>query len=173
MDFAINIVLNKFNNFSGIDGESTKQLIERYSHLVLEMRRLDIKKTNKEWIDKLCDALPYDEWGTYLMMLKNKTDFIFYSLSDFIEKIKERELEIQKIRNEAKLKSEKIDQDVKEQVKEISAIKVEKKAEAILEDERDIFGKDNTEKQIAINSHLAKIIQLEKEAEMIGLKLLS
>ncbi|KAJ0742885.1 putative transcription factor interactor and regulator CCHC(Zn) family [Helianthus annuus] len=95
------------------------------------MRRLKIVKTNEEWIDKLCDALPYDEWGTYLMMLKNKTDFINYSLSDFIEKIEERELEIQKIRNEAKLKSEKIDQDVEEQVKEISAIKDEKKAEDV------------------------------------------
>ncbi|MFS7953360.1 hypothetical protein Hanom_Chr07g00617631 [Helianthus anomalus] len=35
----------------------------------------------------------------------------------------------------------------------------------ILEDEKDIFGKNNLEKQIAINSDLAKIIQLEKEAE--------
>ncbi|MFS7968815.1 hypothetical protein Hanom_Chr09g00801941 [Helianthus anomalus] len=34
-----------------------------------------------------------------------------------------------------------------------------------LEDEKSIFGKNNIEKQIAINFHLEKIIQLEKEAE--------
>ncbi|MFS8026478.1 putative transcription factor interactor and regulator CCHC(Zn) family [Helianthus anomalus] len=34
----------------------------------------------------------------------------------------------------------------------------------ILQDERDIFGKNNLEKQSEINSHLAKIIQLEHEA---------
>ncbi|KAM0056088.1 hypothetical protein Hdeb2414_s0006g00214001 [Helianthus debilis subsp. tardiflorus] len=35
----------------------------------------------------------------------------------------------------------------------------------ILENERDIFGKNNLEKQSEINSHLDKIIQLEHEAE--------
>ncbi|XP_022008837.1 uncharacterized protein LOC110908231 [Helianthus annuus] len=58
------LIKKEFNIFTGIKGESTKQLIERYCHLVVEMRRLNIEKTNEEWIDKLCDALPYEEWGT-------------------------------------------------------------------------------------------------------------
>ena len=98
MDSEIYSALNKFNNFTGIKGESTKQLIERYCHLVVEMRRLKIEKTNEEWIDKLCDALPYDEWGTYLMMLKNSSDFVNYNLSVFIEKIEAHELELLKIK---------------------------------------------------------------------------
>ncbi|KAJ0452878.1 putative transcription factor interactor and regulator CCHC(Zn) family [Helianthus annuus] len=103
------LLKKEFDIFTGIKGESTKQLIERYCHLVLEMRRLDIVKPNEEWIDKLCDALPYDEWGTYLMMLKNSTDFIKYSLSDFIEKIEAHELELVKIK---KMNSANIPQDV-------------------------------------------------------------
>ncbi|KAM0052325.1 hypothetical protein Hdeb2414_s0007g00246941 [Helianthus debilis subsp. tardiflorus] len=103
------LLKKEFDIFTGIKGESTKQLIERYCHLVLEMRRLDIKKTNEEWIDKLCDALPYAEWGTYLMMLKNSTDFINYSLSEFIEKIEAHELELVKIK---KMNSANMPQDV-------------------------------------------------------------
>ncbi|KAJ0825881.1 putative transcription factor interactor and regulator CCHC(Zn) family [Helianthus annuus] len=92
------LLKKEFDIFAGIKGESTKQLIERYCHLVLEMRRLDIEKTNEEWIDKLCDALPYEEWGTYVMMLKNSSDFVNYSLSEFIEKIEAHELELVKVK---------------------------------------------------------------------------
>ena len=73
------------------------------------MRRLNIEKTNEEWIDKLCDALPYEEWGTYLMMLKNSSDFVNYSLSVFIEKIEAHELELVKIK---KMNSANMPQDV-------------------------------------------------------------
>ncbi|XP_022007527.1 receptor-like kinase TMK3 [Helianthus annuus] len=129
MDYAINIVLNKFNNFSGIDGESIKELIERYVELYWIMVSLKITKTNEEWVNKLENALPGDEWRTFLKDLRKI--YLEVSLSEFIEKIKERELEIQKIRNEAKLKSEENVREVEEQVKEISAIKVEKKAEDV------------------------------------------
>ena len=57
-----------------------------------------VEKTDEEWIDKLCDALPYDEWGTYLMMLKNSSDFVNLNLSAFIEKIEAHELELLKIK---------------------------------------------------------------------------
>ncbi|KAJ0742228.1 putative transcription factor interactor and regulator CCHC(Zn) family [Helianthus annuus] len=103
------LIKKEFNIFTGIKRESTKQLIERYCHLVVEMRRLNIEKTNEEWIDKLCDALPYEEWGTYLMMLKNSSDFVNYSLSVFIEKIEARELELVKIK---KMNSTNMPQDV-------------------------------------------------------------
>ncbi|XP_035834133.1 uncharacterized protein LOC118482654 [Helianthus annuus] len=118
----------------GINGESTDELIKRYIELYWEMVRLKITKTNEEWVNKLANALPGDRWRTYLSDLKKI--YLDVNLSLFIEKIKEREHELQKISNaeaadEAKLKSEAIVQEVEEQVKEISAIKVEKKAETI------------------------------------------
>ena len=72
MDFAINIVLNKFNNFSGIDGESIEELINRYVELYWIMVSLKITKTNEEWVNKLENALPGDEWRTYLSDWKKR-----------------------------------------------------------------------------------------------------
>ncbi|KAJ0546491.1 hypothetical protein HanIR_Chr08g0361611 [Helianthus annuus] len=213
------------------------------------MGRLKITKTNEELKDKLANTLPYDEWSTYLMMLKNNSNYEFLNLSAFVEKIQAQELEFQKIRKlksdsreknkaatvEVKFKSKEIVQEVEEQIKEISAIKVEKNAEAekmnekclnfenlksknakllrdlesltlenknfknsendlkiqiknlenekvkiekdfqsqikILEDGRDVFSKNNIEKQKMINSHLQKIIQLEKEGEQARKKI--
>ncbi|XP_022008169.1 uncharacterized protein LOC110907502 [Helianthus annuus] len=103
------LIKKEFDIFTGMKGETSKQLIERYCHHVVEMRRLEIKKTDEEWIDKLSDALPYDEWGTYLMMLKNNSDFVNLNLSAFIEKIEAHELELLKIR---KMNSANVQQDV-------------------------------------------------------------
>ncbi|KAJ0614970.1 putative transcription factor interactor and regulator CCHC(Zn) family [Helianthus annuus] len=103
------LIKKEFDIFTGMKGETTRQLIERYCNLVLEMKRLEITKTNKEWIDKLFDALPYDEWGTYLMMLKNNSDFVILNLSSFIEKIEAHELELLKIK---KMNSANVQQDV-------------------------------------------------------------
>ncbi|KAM0027418.1 hypothetical protein Hdeb2414_s0019g00539941 [Helianthus debilis subsp. tardiflorus] len=195
------------------------------------MVSLKITKTNEEWVNKLGNALPDDGWRTYLSDWKKI--YLDVNLSMFIEKIKERELELQKISDaeaadEAKVKSEENVREEEEQVKDISAIKVDKKAEnvnmiekcstcdkfeldnvkllsdldsltlenkilkkkekvfenekskiekdfqkqiKILEDERDIFGKDNLKKQIAINSYLAKIIQFEKESKIDRIKI--
>ncbi|XP_022031914.1 uncharacterized protein LOC110932975 [Helianthus annuus] len=116
-----------------INGESTDELIQRYVKLYWEMVRLKITKTNEEWVNKLANVLPGDSWRTFLSDLKKI--YFNLNLSVFIEKIKERELELQKNSNaetdEAKCKSEEIVREVEEQVKEISAIKVETKAEAI------------------------------------------
>ncbi|XP_021985611.1 uncharacterized protein LOC110881756 [Helianthus annuus] len=103
------LIKKEFDIFTGIKGETTKQLIERYCHILVEMKRLEITKTNEEWIDKMCDALPYDEWGTYLMMLKNNSDFVNLNLSSFIEKIEAHELELLKIK---KMNSASVQQDV-------------------------------------------------------------
>ena len=103
------LIKKEFDIFTGMKGETTKQLIERYCHLVVEMKRLQITKTDEEWIDKLSDTLPYDEWGTYLMMLKNNSDFVNLNLSAFIEKIEAHELELLKIR---KMNSSSVQQDV-------------------------------------------------------------
>ncbi|XP_022024416.1 uncharacterized protein LOC110924731 [Helianthus annuus] len=103
------LIKKEFDIFTGMKGETTKQLIECYCHLVVEMKRLEITKTNEEWINKLSDALPYDEWGTYLMMLKNNSDFVNLNLSSFIEKIEAHELEMLKIK---KMNSANVQQDV-------------------------------------------------------------
>ena len=61
------LLKKEFDIFTAISGESTKELIERYCHLVVEMKRLDIDKTDEEWVDKLADALPQEEWGYILV----------------------------------------------------------------------------------------------------------
>ncbi|KAM0025724.1 hypothetical protein Hdeb2414_s0021g00577921 [Helianthus debilis subsp. tardiflorus] len=86
MDSEIYIALNKFDNFTGIKGESIEELIKRYVKLYLEMERLKITKTNEEWVDKLANVLPGDMWRTYLLDLKKI--YLNLNLSLFIEKIK-------------------------------------------------------------------------------------
>ncbi|XP_022003959.1 WEB family protein At5g16730, chloroplastic-like [Helianthus annuus] len=132
-----------------IDGESIEELIERYVELYWIMVSLKITKTKEEWVNKLENALPGDEWRMYLSDWK--TRYLEVSLGEFIDKIKERELELQKIRSEAtdeaKCKSDENVREVEEQVKEISAIKLEKKAEDVKMTEKcsrcDKFESDN------------------------------
>ncbi|MFS7953359.1 hypothetical protein Hanom_Chr07g00617621 [Helianthus anomalus] len=108
------------------------------------MRRLNINKMDKTLVEKLANALPNDELGTYLLVLKNNSNYEFLNLSGVIEKIQAQELEFQKIRklrsdsrekskaatDEVKDKSEENVQVVEKQVEEISVIKIKKKAEA-------------------------------------------
>ncbi|XP_022018885.1 uncharacterized protein LOC110918914 [Helianthus annuus] len=77
-------------------GEMTKRTIDRYCHLVQEMKRLEIKKEDDEWVDKLSDALPQDKWGTYLLILKHMRKSESMNLCKFIQKIEEHELDVQK-----------------------------------------------------------------------------
>ncbi|KAJ0636974.1 putative transcription factor interactor and regulator CCHC(Zn) family [Helianthus annuus] len=90
------LLKNSFDMFTAFDHETTKQTIDRYCHLVLEMGRLDIQKDDDEWVDKLAEALPQQKWGTYLMIVKliRKTESM--NLAQFIQKIEEQELDIQK-----------------------------------------------------------------------------
>ncbi|KAJ0546139.1 putative transcription factor interactor and regulator CCHC(Zn) family [Helianthus annuus] len=83
----------EFDLFRGLKNESTKQIIERYCNLLVNMRRVSINKDNEELIEKLADALPHETWGTYLMMLRNKKGFSNLTLSKFIEKIEAQEME--------------------------------------------------------------------------------
>ncbi|MFS7952592.1 putative transcription factor interactor and regulator CCHC(Zn) family [Helianthus anomalus] len=66
------LLKKEFDLFRGLKTENTKQTIERYCNLVMNMKRLDIKKDKEERIEKLADALPQDIWGTYLMILLKK-----------------------------------------------------------------------------------------------------
>ncbi|MFS7911336.1 hypothetical protein Hanom_Chr02g00116911 [Helianthus anomalus] len=65
------LLKKEFDLFTSLPGEDTKRMIERYCHLVRSMSMLSITKDREEWVDKLVDALPQKEWGTYLMILKN------------------------------------------------------------------------------------------------------
>ncbi|KAJ0522558.1 hypothetical protein HanIR_Chr10g0483921 [Helianthus annuus] len=91
------LLKKEFDLFTSLPGEDTKKLIERYCHLVRSMWMLSISKDREEWVDKLADALPQKEWGTYLMILKNTGVYDGLTISQFIEKIESQDLEQQKI----------------------------------------------------------------------------
>ncbi|XP_022041192.1 uncharacterized protein LOC110943766 [Helianthus annuus] len=103
------LLKKEFDIFTAISGESTKELIERYCHLVLEMKRLSIDKTNEELVDKLANALPQEVWGTFLLVLKNNLEYVGFNLSMFVERIEAQELEMRKM---SKMKSANVQQDV-------------------------------------------------------------
>ena len=65
------LLKKSFDTFVAFEDETTKQTIDRYCYLVLEMGRLDIKKEDDEWVDKLAEALPQQKWGTYLLIVKH------------------------------------------------------------------------------------------------------
>ncbi|KAM0036511.1 putative transcription factor interactor and regulator CCHC(Zn) family [Helianthus debilis subsp. tardiflorus] len=104
------LLKKEFDLFSSLPGEDTKKLIKRYCHLVRSMSMLSIEKDREEWVDKLADALPQKEWGTYLMILKNTGVYDGLTISQFIEKIESQDLEQQKI---ARMNSLSGQQDVK------------------------------------------------------------
>ncbi|KAF5810291.1 hypothetical protein HanXRQr2_Chr04g0167701 [Helianthus annuus] len=91
------LMRKEFDLFRGLRTESTKQIIERYCNLIVNMKRLSITKDNEELIEKLADALPHETWGAYLMMLRNKKDFGNLTLGKFIEKLEAQEMEQRKI----------------------------------------------------------------------------
>ncbi|KAJ0853204.1 putative transcription factor interactor and regulator CCHC(Zn) family [Helianthus annuus] len=104
------LLKKEFDLFSSLPGEDTKKLIERYCHLVRSLSMLGVEKIREEWVDKLADALPQKEWGTYLMILKNTGVYDRLTISQFIEKIESQDLEQQKI---ARMNSPSGQQDVK------------------------------------------------------------
>ncbi|KAF5803621.1 putative transcription factor interactor and regulator CCHC(Zn) family [Helianthus annuus] len=104
------LLKKEFELFTCMPGETTKTLIKRYCHLVRTMSQLKITKTPAEWVEKLADALPQKEWGTYLMILKNSGQFSRLSIAQFIEKLEAQDLEQQKI---ARMNSSTHQQDIK------------------------------------------------------------
>ncbi|XP_076888743.1 uncharacterized protein LOC143539278 [Bidens hawaiensis] len=61
------LLKKEFDIFTQVKGETFAQLVERYCHLVNEMKRLGNDKPDYEYIDKLADALP-EEWGTFILI---------------------------------------------------------------------------------------------------------
>ncbi|KAF5761096.1 hypothetical protein HanXRQr2_Chr16g0761041 [Helianthus annuus] len=104
------LLKKEFELFNSMPGETTKTLTERYWHLVCTMSQLKITKTPAEWVEKLADALPQKEWGTYLIILKNSGEFSRLSIGQFIEKLEAHDLEQQKI---ARMNNSSHQQDIK------------------------------------------------------------
>ncbi|KAJ0479427.1 hypothetical protein HanIR_Chr13g0619871 [Helianthus annuus] len=91
------LLKKEFDLFSSLPGEDTKKLIERYCHLVRSLTMIGVDKSREEYVDKLADALPQKEWGTYLMILKNTGVYDGLTIGQFIEKLEAQNLEQQKI----------------------------------------------------------------------------
>ncbi|KAJ0616574.1 putative transcription factor interactor and regulator CCHC(Zn) family [Helianthus annuus] len=106
----MSLMKKEFDLFTGLKNENTKQIIDRYCNLVRNMTKLGVKKTTDELIEKLADALPYETWGTYLMMLKsNKAEYNKMKLGDFIKHLEAQEMEQRKI---ARMKNYDGEQDI-------------------------------------------------------------
>ncbi|KAJ0449157.1 hypothetical protein HanHA89_Chr17g0725231 [Helianthus annuus] len=94
----MSLMKKEFDLFRGLKNENTKQIIDRYCNLVRNMTKLGVKKDTDELIEKLADALPYETWGTFLMMLRsNKTNYKKMTLGDFIKHLEAQEMEQRKI----------------------------------------------------------------------------
>ncbi|KAJ0899610.1 putative transcription factor interactor and regulator CCHC(Zn) family [Helianthus annuus] len=106
----MSLMKKEFDLFRGLKNESTKQITDRYCNLVRNMTKLGVKKDTDELIEKLADALPYETWGTFLMMMwSNKTDYKKMTLGDFINYLEVQEMEQRKI---ARMKNYDGDQDI-------------------------------------------------------------
>ncbi|KAJ0524650.1 hypothetical protein HanHA300_Chr09g0302981 [Helianthus annuus] len=86
----INVLKKEFDSFSGCPGESTKSIIERYSHLVRSMSEKGIQKNPNEWVKRLANSIPQQEWGTYLLDLKRNGEYSRLSICQFIQKLEEQ-----------------------------------------------------------------------------------
>ncbi|KAJ0805365.1 putative transcription factor interactor and regulator CCHC(Zn) family [Helianthus annuus] len=94
----MSLMKKEFDLFRGLKNENTKQIIDRYCNLVRNMTKLGVKKDTDELIEKLADALPYETWGTFLMMLRsNKAEYKKMTLGDFIKHLEAQEMEQRKI----------------------------------------------------------------------------
>ncbi|KAJ0777047.1 putative transcription factor interactor and regulator CCHC(Zn) family [Helianthus annuus] len=106
----MSLMKKEFDLFRGLKNETTKQIIDRYCNLVRNMTKLGVKKDTDELIEKLADALPYEIWGTFLMMLKsNKAEYKKMKLGDFIKHLEAQEMEQRKI---ARMKNYDGEQDI-------------------------------------------------------------
>ncbi|KAJ0942215.1 putative transcription factor interactor and regulator CCHC(Zn) family [Helianthus annuus] len=138
------LLKKSFDTFVAFEDETTMQTIDRYCHLVLEMDRLNIKKEDDEWIDKLAEALPQQKWGTYLLIVKHMRKSQVMNLAQFIQKIEEHELDIQK---KAKVEES--------STKEAEGQKAEKESDEPV-----------TEKEVEKLVDVEKLVEVEKTVEV-------
>ncbi|XP_076925105.1 uncharacterized protein LOC143587809 [Bidens hawaiensis] len=90
----VSLLEKEFDIFTMVKGESFAQLIERYCHLVNEMKRLGVEKPDYEYIDKPANSLP-EKWGTFIMIQQsNLVAYARLNLARFLEKLVSQELEL-------------------------------------------------------------------------------
>ncbi|KAI3783348.1 hypothetical protein L1987_42427 [Smallanthus sonchifolius] len=82
----------RFNMFNNILGESLETQINRFVHLIIEMRSDEIEMTNGEVNKKLLNSLPYS-WNMNATSVKRSNDMYKTSLADFISIIKSYEMD--------------------------------------------------------------------------------
>ena len=80
-DSNLKTVRQKFNSFNHIVGESLQTQINRFSHLMTEMKNVGFKLSFGEVNKKLLDSLPCD-WDTICTIIKRKHDMYKTSLSE-------------------------------------------------------------------------------------------
>ncbi|KAJ0615427.1 hypothetical protein HanIR_Chr02g0073981 [Helianthus annuus] len=95
MKSKMSLLKKEFDLFSCLKGENIRQMIERYSYLIIDLKTFGIEKDREEIIEKLVDAVPNEnDWFTYIMILKNSSEFDKMSLQTLIQKLECHELEI-------------------------------------------------------------------------------
>ena len=82
----------EFNSFMYVGNESLDELIARFYHLLSELFNHEVKTTTQEKIQCLADALP-PKWESFLMVLKQNQMLTHMDINDFIQKLKEQEIE--------------------------------------------------------------------------------
>ncbi|KAL8228403.1 hypothetical protein R6Q57_015987 [Mikania cordata] len=75
-----------------VGNESLDDLIARFYHLLSELFNHQVKTTTQEKIPCLADALP-PKWESFLMVLKQNEMMANMEINDFIQKLKEQEIE--------------------------------------------------------------------------------
>ncbi|KAJ0467960.1 hypothetical protein HanIR_Chr14g0691171 [Helianthus annuus] len=55
------------------------------------MTLLNMNKDQEEWVEKVADSLPRNEWGTFLMILENTGEYYRLSIAQFIEKLESQD----------------------------------------------------------------------------------
>ncbi|XP_022042426.1 myb-like protein X [Helianthus annuus] len=74
----------------GIIDTSQELTAENFGKMADKVSSNASSSESGEWVEKLADALPQKEWGTYLMSLKNTGEYYRLAISQFIKKLEEQ-----------------------------------------------------------------------------------
>src|ERR1044071_3084208 len=85
-------LVKEFENFSFINNETLKELTPRYMHLLSELSSYGVQIPMTKQVDKFADALP-PQWDQHVEVLREKDAYQFWTISEFIEKLENKELE--------------------------------------------------------------------------------
>ncbi|KAM0006739.1 hypothetical protein Hdeb2414_s0164g00819671 [Helianthus debilis subsp. tardiflorus] len=93
----ISLLKKEFDLFGCMNGETVRQMIERFCHLMIDLERFGINKDREEIVDKLIEALSHvEDWKKFVIVLKNDAKFDEITLDGLIENLESHDLEFQK-----------------------------------------------------------------------------